>query len=261
MILRFCRYSLPVLAALAIAPSAWADAVDITLHANSNGQLEVKLRPTANFDGVVSSLVFTVKWDAASDARLGDPVQTDPASTFLPISRSSSEQVHGGSRYQTFTGFGITPMRALPASWVAGQEYTVLTIPVRGTAVFSLANDSWTAANNADYYLALAGTDETGAIYGDLSTGLVPGETVNSGLRVMPNPAEKATMITMDMNQARDLRFELLNAASQVVWSETRPGAVGQVKVPLDLSRFDKGVYLLRVHGLDEVLTERVVSR
>src|SRR5690606_18850919 len=115
-----------------------------TMAANAQGQLEVKLRPSANFDGMTSSLVFTVRWDAGTEAHLGNIQQAAPASTYLPVSRSGNEQDNAGNRYQIFVGFGMTPMQWIPTDWVAGQEYTICTIDVAGQAAFSLVNDSWT---------------------------------------------------------------------------------------------------------------------
>ena len=249
------------LTATLFAASLQASNVDITMSPSTNGQLDVKLRPSANFDGMVSSLVFTVRWDASSEAHLGAIQQAAPASTYLPVSRSGGEQDAGGDRYQIFVGFGMTPMQWIPSDWVAGQEYTVMTIPVTGTAEFSLVNDSWTGLNNADYYLALGGADETGTIYGDITTGVIAGEMADSQLSVVPNPTDKSSVITMDILNAQDLHFELLNAAGQVVWKESKMNASGTVRMPLDMSSFDKGVYLLRVHGIDKVITQRVVKR
>lgn len=252
---------LSLFSALLVAASLQASNVDITLVPNNDGQLEVKLRPSSNFDGMVSSLVFTVKWDAGSEAHLGAIQQEAPATTYLPISRSAGEQDAGGDRYQIFVGFGMTPMQWIPSDWVAGQEYTVATIPVTGTAEFSLVNNTWTGLNNADYYLALGGVDETGTIYGDMSTGVIAGDMGDGSLNVVPNPTNKATVITMDLQKPQSLQLELLNAAGQSVWKESMPNASGNVRIPLDLTDLDKGVYLLRVHSADKVITHRVVKR
>lgn len=255
------RRTLSVLALAAATATLQASPVDITLVPNNNGQLEVKLRPTSNFDGMVSSLVFTVKWDAGSEAHLGDIQQAAPATTYLPVSRSGGEQDVGGDRYQIFVGFGMTPMQWIGTEWVAGQEYTVATIPVTGTAEFSLVNNSWTNLNNADYYLALGGSDETGTIYGDITTGVVAGDLGEGGLSVVPNPTDKATVITLELHNAQDLELELLNAAGQTVWKDSRPNAAGTLRIPLDLTPYDKGVYLLRVNSPTKVITHRVVKR
>ncbi|MBS1569959.1 MAG: T9SS type A sorting domain-containing protein [Bacteroidetes bacterium] len=249
---------------LALAGSlatAQAANVDITMVPNSNGQLDIKLRPSANFDGLVSSLVFTVRWDAGTEAHLGAIQQADPAITYLPVSRSGGEQDAGGERYQIFVGFGMTPMQWIPTNWVAGQEYTVATIAVTGTAEFSLVNDNWTSLNNADYYLALGGLDETGEIYGGTTTGILAGEAADGGVSVVPNPTDKASVITLELKQAQDLNLELLNAAGQVVWKESKAAAFGTVRIPLDLSTLDKGVYLLRIHRKGDTITQRVVKR
>lgn len=248
-------------ALVAAAGTVQAAKVDISMVANGDGQLEVKLRPAANFDGIVSSLVFTVKWDAATEAHLGTVQQSGPASTYLPVIRSGSEQDEGGDRYQIFVSFGMTPMQAIPTNWVAGQEYTVATIPVTGTAEFSLVNNTWTGQNNADYYLALGGVDETGDIYGDITTGVVAGELGEAGLAVVPNPVDKTAILTLNLSQPQDLRLELVNAAGQPVWQEDRPNSYGSLRIPLDLSTLSKGTYLLRVHAGDKVLTRRVVKR
>lgn len=258
---QFLRKPFILLALAGSLATAQAANVDITLVPNSNGQLDVKLRPGANFDGLVSSLVFTLRWDAGTEAHLGAIQQAEPATTYIPVSRSGGEQDAGGNRYQIFVGFGMTPMQWIPTNWVAGQEYTVATIAVTGTAEFSLVNDTWTSLNNADYYLALGGLDETGDIYGGTTTGILAGEAVDGGLSVVPNPTDKNTVITVQLKQAQDLNLELLNAAGQVVWKETKPGANGTVRIPLDLSSLDKGVYLLRMHRADGIITQRVVKR
>lgn len=258
---RFLKKSLAMLALIGVTGTAQAAKVDITMVPNNDGQLEVKLRPNANFDGIISSLVFTVKWDASSDAHLGVIQQVGQAGTYLPVSRSGGEQDDGGSRYQIFVGFGMTPLEWLSTSWVAGNEYTVATIPVIGSAEFSLVNNNWTGLNNADYYLALGGLDETGDIYGSFTTGIVDGEFGNSGLSVMPNPTDKMTMITLNVNKAQDLRLELVNAAGQTMWQLDRPGANGSLRIPLDLSTYSEGAYVLRVYSGDQVFTRRVVKR
>lgn len=257
----FLRKSAALLSLVAATASAQAADVDITMVANNNGQLEVKLRPSANFDGMVSSLVITVKWDASSEAHLGAIQQDQPSATYLPISRSGGEQDDAGSRYQIFVGFGMTPMQWVPTDWVAGQEYTVMTIPVTGTAEFSLVNNTWTNLNNADYYLALGGLDETGSIYGDITTGVVAGEAGATGLSVVPNPTDKATLVTLELRKPQDLKLDLLNAAGQSVWKDARPNASGTLRIPLDMSSLDKGVYLLRVQSAERTVTHRVVKR
>ena len=58
--------------------------VDIGLHAN-NGQLEVHMRPTADFDGILSSAVFTLRWENSANVQLGEPTQPNGPATIIPI--------------------------------------------------------------------------------------------------------------------------------------------------------------------------------
>lgn len=259
--MKLLRKPLAVLAMVGTAATLQASDVDITMVPNDNGQLEVRLRPSDNFNGLVSSLVFTVRWNASTEAHLGDIQQTNPSMTYIPVSRSGGEQDNGGDRYQIFVGFGMTPLQAISASWVAGQEYTIATIDVSGTAEFSLVNNTWTGLNNADYFLALGGLDETGDIYGDITSGILAGEAADGGLSVVPNPTDKVANVTMELASAQDLRFELINAAGQVVWTEDRPGANGSVHLRLDMTSYDKGVYMLRIHMAEKIVTQRVVKR
>jgi hypothetical protein len=257
-------YHLPKSIALAgllsLAGTSFASPVDITLTPTDDGQLAVKLRPSANFDGLVSSLVFTIRWDASTDAHLGTIAQTAPASTYIPVSRSGQEQDSGGQRYQIFVGFGMTPMQWIPTNWVSGEEYTLMTIPVVGAAAFELVDDSWTATNNGDYYLALGGTDETGVIYADISTGITEGASAAGTLQVVPNPTDKLTMITLKFKGAQDVDLELTNSAGQRVWRLQLSQVSGGLHQPLDLTPYDKGVYLLHVRTAGQVMTERIVK-
>lgn len=237
-----------------------ASEVDITLVPTSGNTLEVKLRPSEGFDGLVSSIVFTIRWDASTDAHLGSIMQAPPSSVYLPMGRSGIEQDADGDRYQIFVGFGMTPMLAIPTTWVAGQEYSIMTISVDGAAEFSLVNDAWTGSNNANYYLALGGSDETGAIYGDISTGVTEGAPTNGPLQVIPNPVLRSCTILLELDAPQDLELELLNAIGQVVWKQSFSQASGTVRQPLDMQAYEKGVYLLRVHGLDQELSQRVVK-
>lgn len=45
-----------------LGASAQLPTLDITMVAVGGNQLEVKVRPDADFDGLFSSLVFTIRW-------------------------------------------------------------------------------------------------------------------------------------------------------------------------------------------------------
>src|SRR5690606_1968055 len=74
------------------------------------GQVEVRVRPDAGFNGLFSSIVFTLKWPEADGASLGSVTQQSPVTLYCGVSRSGGEQVDGGYRYQVFVGFGNIPL-------------------------------------------------------------------------------------------------------------------------------------------------------
>ena len=58
--------------------------VDVALYQN-NGQLEVRVRPDAEFNGVFSSIVFTIKWDRSTGAALGTVQQEGAPEQYIPV--------------------------------------------------------------------------------------------------------------------------------------------------------------------------------
>jgi len=143
--------------------------VDVSLHKVGNDTLEVRLRPTQNFNQVVSNVVFTIRWRTSSNSSLGNVIQTFPENVYIPMTKSGNEEDDSGFRYQIFAGFGFFQMSQFGASWTAGQEVVLMRVPVISGAsdTFQIINDAWTGDlnNNGDFYVSLNGTDRTGIIY------------------------------------------------------------------------------------------------
>lgn len=243
---------------------AWADdpLVDITLTTNGDGDLEVRLRPDGPFDGIVSTLLFTIRWDAASEVNLGSIDQPDPAISYIPIVKSDAEIDADGYRYQTFSGIGFTPLQWIPTEWTAGEEYLVAVVDVpSGTSEFAIVNDGWTDANNASYFVSLNGYDRTGIIYADPTTGVRAGTLPGLTMEVLPNPAEGHATVTIASDHAQDLQLDLLDAAGQHVWHRSLTKFDGIRRETLDLDGVASGVYMLRLRGGEQVLLRRLVKR
>ena len=124
---------------------------------NRNNELEVRVRPDADFDGLFSSLVFTVRWDAPRARDLGNISQVMPAR--LHAHWQIREQMDAGSfRYQVFAVSGFTPLNSIDESWTAGTEYALMTIPVlNGSDLFvhrERPRGPVDIANNGDYYIS-----------------------------------------------------------------------------------------------------------
>ncbi len=141
--------------------------VDITL-VRSGNTLDVRVRPSDYFDGVFSSLVFTLRWESGSSIALAPATAPDDAS--ITTARSGQAHADGAYRYQVFAGFSFSSLSENGQHWDAGMEYTVLSIPYSGSGEVELVNDGWTNARNGDYYVSLNGVDLTGVIYAEAST-------------------------------------------------------------------------------------------
>lgn len=251
-------YSLLSAAALAFSVSA-QNSVDIGLFQNDAGQLEVKVRPQSGFDGIVSSIVFTIRWDRTTGAALGQGIQSEQTMQFLPISPSGQVHEVGAFNYQVFAGFGFQKMAMTGSDWQAGQEYTVLTIPVQGAAGFELVNDNWTGelANNADYFTSLGGEDRTGIIYKSLA---VPAN-FESTVTILPNPNDGMFTFSFLMGELSDVRVEILSTLGQTVFSEYLPKFEGSYIREMDLTAQSNGIYYLKITRGDETSVHKIVYR
>jgi hypothetical protein len=138
--------------------------VDIRLVDDGKGALLVKVRPDGDFTGLFSSLVFTLRWKASTGATLGKGEQSPPELQYMTTNTSGPMTEDGGYRYQIYAGFGMVPLTNARTSWKAGEEVTLMRIPVNGTAAFEIVNDAWTAKKNGDYYAALNGLNKTGSV-------------------------------------------------------------------------------------------------
>lgn len=143
--------------------------------------LEVRVRPNQTLSAqVISSMTFTIRWQTSSGANLGTIQQQIGSmgagwcpSEVIPLSKSPDGQIdNGGFRYQTINGFGFAQLQncsfSAGYSWPANVETVIARIPVTnatGCVSFNIVNDSFTTANNKDYYASIGGQPATGAIY------------------------------------------------------------------------------------------------
>lgn len=233
--------------------------VDIGLHQNGQGQLEVKVRPQSDFNGIFSSLVFSIRWDRNSGASLGAATQNDAVLQTMAVTRSGDVRENGTHKYMLFAGFGFQTLASLGQSWVAGQEYTVLTIPVTGSASFELVNDAYTSevSVNGDYYVSLGGMDRTGVIY----KGVAQNSGTESDVTIQPNPNEGEFTFTLQVTTLGDVQMELLNTLGQSVYSEVLENFQGTLTRKMDLTARTNGIYYLKVTRSGGSSVHKIVYR
>jgi hypothetical protein len=242
-----------ILSSSAIAQSP----VDIGLYQNNN-MLEVRVRPQAEFNGVVSSVVFTIKWDASSGASLGSIQQDDLLQQYVPVARSGNKHEHGSMNYQVYAGFGMSPLSGGGTTWSAGEEYVLATIPVTGKGEFEIVNDAWTAEpeHNANYYVSLGGKDMTGLIYKSMASA-----DEDASVVIQPNPNQGQFTFSFTNGQAMDVTVEVMNSLGQSVFTDTMKEFQGTYRKEMDISSMSNGVYYLKVKRGEHSSVHKIVYR
>lgn len=222
---------------------------------HEHGNLEVRVRPTEAFDGVFSSLVFTLRWDRASDLQLGEA--TSPEGAPLNTRRSGIMHEDGNFNYLVFAGFGYDVMADNGAHWEAGEEYVILNIPVEGKGVVELVNDDWThvPTNNADYYVSLGGYDKTGTIYKSMAATT----DLEGTVQIKPNPNEGVFQFSFVSTDAVDVRVDVVNTLGQSSFTQTMRGFEGTYVKDMDLTHMSEGIYYLKITRGDKTSVHKIV--
>ena len=238
---------------------------DITIVNTGTGELEVRIRPSGDFDGFFAASVFTVRWLDASGVTLGAVVNQLPPPIHY-VSESGDMAIEGIYRYQIYAGFGNAPLSGSGSSWTGGQEVLLCTIPVPidGT-VYEIVEDDWTGepANNGDYYISFNGI----AVGGGTSGGVIYTVSTNIGtndlsslISVSPNPTNGIAWVELSGAANEMLRFSLLDATGRSVWTNRIAFAIGTLRFPIDLTGFAEGAYTLSIRSGDDVSFLRIVN-
>ena len=140
-----------------------AQKIDLSLQQNleSANQLEVKLRPREDIvQAAYSGGVFTIRVPVSSGQVLSQVPESSPYGFSFagPVTRYEGYDYY---RYQ-FAGF------VHQVSWLREKEYPVISLSYMGggpSAAELVSGDSWTNANNADYYQELDGQAAQGKFY------------------------------------------------------------------------------------------------
>lgn len=236
---------------------------DITLVNTGTGELEVRIRPTGDFDGFFAASVFTLRWLDASGVTPGEVVNQLPGSIHY-VSESGALTIEGIYRYQIYAGFGNVPLSNSGSSWAANVEVLLCTIPVPvdGTT-YEIVEDDWTEVNNGDFYLsfngvAVGGGTSGGGIY-NISTN-ISSEDLSSMICIAPNPTNGITWVEVAVPGNEMVRFSLLDATGRAIWTKSYSVSSGPVRFPIDLTGLAEGAYTLSMHSGEAVSFHRIVN-
>lgn len=251
-ILTFCLLG-PMLGLQAQAP------VDIGAFQTPQNTMEVRIRPTGIESGILSAIVFTLRWETATGTAPGAIQQDGPISTLIAIQPSGPVHVEGAYSYQIYAGFGMVPLSELDMQLAPGEELVIAHIPVPGIAGVELINNDWTGQqeHNGNYYISIGGENRTGSIYG-ISTS-VSGTGSGPDLSVLPNPTTGPFEIRFKDTEQGTCTIRLTNAMGEQMISDVIQIGPGNYRHRMDLRGHAAGLYHVEVsYGL-QVTTRRVV--
>ncbi|MBX2980747.1 MAG: T9SS type A sorting domain-containing protein [Flavobacteriales bacterium] len=241
--------------ALSLGAQAQLPIVDIALVPNASNQLEVIIRPDAEFDGFFAAVVFTIRWQDSDGANLGSIIQDPDVQDYMNVNKSGPEQVSGPHRYQVFSGFGGSPLFDIQESWSPGEEIVLCKVNIlNGSSFFSLSDDAFTTSLNGNFFVSLNGQNRTGEIYSFTTS--VAEEDLAAGAWVGPNP----TPGPVDLVLASDgpSRVEIFDGAGRLVKTEQFTAVAGE-RHAMDLAPLMNGTYVLRITNNGVVEEQRLV--
>jgi hypothetical protein len=151
--------------------------------ASGQDELVVKIRPQGNITNLpVTNIQFTLSWPETSSVYLVWPT-ANPVNATFNIQAQGDVTISNGYKHQIFAAVSGTYV-----NWNAGQEYPVLYARyfynTPDCSEFELSNDTWTQANNGEYYFEVLGGNRTGIRYQSMLTITSEGGWVEGGQEV-----------------------------------------------------------------------------
>lgn len=241
------KFLLLAVSLASFAPKTYAQLpiVDIGMVPLENGQLEVRLRPDAFFDGLISSMTVTIRRDEASVATVSDFTTASPWEDHINLNFSESI-TDGGYIYDLYVGFGFSPLFTADLSWEADQEIVMGHFTVdNGPGTFQIVQDC-PPNSQGDYFVSLNSEDRTGVVY-QISTSTEDRSNDTPGVHISPNPSSGAARLSIDPGNQEQVAVQVLDAAGRMV--QQLAIAVGSSNLVLDPNSLPAGSYHIRVNG------------
>ncbi len=148
------------------AVKAQAPVIDLGIFKKSSdkSKLDICLRPAADVvNGAYSGGIFTVRFPASYQVTLS----TVDGSAQFGYAFAGPVGYHDGYHYYRYQFAGSVNT----VNWAKGREYIILTLQITGDIPKSgrfelVTNDTWTRANNGNYYQELNGAELQRQFYG-----------------------------------------------------------------------------------------------
>lgn len=205
------------------------DRVDIG-HQKNDDKLEIYLIPNYDFNGVFSSIVFSIRSNGSIGRFIIDPQISD----YVSVSQSGSSYYNEGLEYKTFAGFGFVQIQYASESWVANSMVKLGEFLIDEKFDYELINDLSTDSKNGNFYISLNGIDVSGNI-------ISFGSKENSILSIYPNPFSDQLFIFNSTDNIRNI--EVLDLTGKVVMSNS----ITQYPMVLDTKSLSPGSYTISI--------------
>lgn len=237
--------------------------VDIQLHRGDDGALKVLLTAANDFDGLLSSLVFTLAWDTTRMA--AEPIlsQSPEQHLAIPLAASGPAFSVGATKYRKYAGIGMTPLFEGPLRLQAGKSLCIAQVDGLLPEAAHISQASWLRErrHNGAFYVSLNGADMTGQVM-SASDGATP--LAGPDFSIAPNPYGGGPLTYAFFAQEDGMvQLTLFNAQAKQVahWTiSTMAGNNTGVLLPPSLA---PGAYSVRSRsaGMDKTVPLMVVER
>jgi len=229
--------------------------IDLSLE-TADQQLEVRLLPQATFQGLVSNVQFTLRWN---DAELHALSISQPPleAQYIPMQPAGQSWSDGTFVYQTFVGFGLLPMDTVGVQWQAGQEVVLMRLQVPSLSpTYELVRAEAVQPKNGAFYVELNGQVATGQFRniqagGQTALGDRLGQTVSFGL-IFPNPGKQTFFLPVESQSVQHIQVGLYNQNGQKVYFSDWKIHPGRHQLQLRFPTLPAGVYHLFLITQDE---------
>ncbi|MEO6038154.1 MAG: T9SS type A sorting domain-containing protein [Saprospiraceae bacterium] len=176
-----------LVASTVIKMHAQANSLDMGIFNTPVGSnnFEIRVKPTQNLTGTLSSGSFTVRFLSSYGVSIG--LETSPPGLGFHI-----QTVDMANGYDYYAFSTVTNYPLFPSPWVMNQEYVVATFQRigngNGNGTFELiTNDSWTNTHNANYYIELNGSDAQRLFYVQQVSAPLPVELTDFQAKLQPD--------------------------------------------------------------------------
>lgn len=80
-----------------------------------------------------------------------------------------------------------------------------------------------------------------------------------NGIVIYPNPAKDIITISIQQNKSEKSHLDIYTAKGQLIYSESIAKSKTAIEKTIDISNFQKGLYILRWISYENVFTKKIV--